>query len=58
MRAGRFKSYGLFYPFIELGLRLLYLSRLWPSFTNVLLLAIQIIGTAGSLKTIRAGTSI
>lgn len=56
--AGRFKSYGLFYPFIELGLGLLYLSGLWPLFTYVVLLAVLIIGTAGILKTIRAGASI
>ena len=50
--AQRVKNYGYIYPFLELGLGLLYLVQIWPVFTNiatVLLLGFSGIGVARKL---------
>ena len=50
--AQRIKNYGYVYPFLELGLGLLYLVQIWPLFTNiatVLLLGFSGIGVARKL---------
>ncbi len=56
--AVRFRLYGLSYPFIELGLALLYLSGTLPLLTNILMIVVMLIGSTGVIKTIRSGTVV
>jgi hypothetical protein len=56
--ADSFPLYGEAYPFIELVLGLAYLSGAAPLATNIVMLAIMIVGTAGVLKAIRSGAKI
>ena len=56
--AARFSLYGRAYPIIELALGLLYLSGLWPLFTNLFTLAVMVVGTAGVAKALQSGVKI
>jgi hypothetical protein len=56
--AARLRVYGLAYPFIELGLGGLYLSGLAPLATNLVTLAVMVVGSIGVVKMIRAGAKV
>jgi len=56
--AARIRVYALAYPFIELGLGFLYLSNITPVFTNAVLIAVMIVGTAGALNVVRSGRTV
>ncbi|MBT8124799.1 MAG: hypothetical protein KJO81_08250 [Gammaproteobacteria bacterium] len=51
----RSRHYALAYPFIELGLGLLYLTAFLPTITNILTVVIMLIGGAGVMKAIVTG---
>tara|TARA_B100001564_G_C20440403_1_gene578698 strand:- start:28 stop:546 length:519 start_codon:yes stop_codon:yes gene_type:complete len=53
--AKRSHHYALAYPFIELGLGLLYLTAFLPVITNILTVAIMLIGGMGVMKAIITG---
>lgn len=53
--AKRSRPYALAYPFIELGLGLLYLTAFLPTITNILTVAIMLIGGMGVMKAIITG---
>ena len=50
--------YGQVYPFIELLLGALYLAVLYPLFTNLLLIIILAVSTAGIIKSLQTGKSL
>ena len=52
--AARSRVYALAYPFLELGLGLAYLTRLWPTVTNWVTLVVMLVGTAGVVRTLLA----
>ncbi len=56
--AARSKLYGYLYPLIELALGILYLSGLFPLSTNILMLTVMIISSAGVIKTLRSGANV
>lgn len=56
--ARKFPIYGFLYPFIELLLSGLYLSGLWPIFTNVLMIALMVVGTIGVMNVLISGKSV
>lgn len=56
--AARVKGYAYLYPFIELGLGVMYFSGSYPIATNVLLLAVFAINTIGVIKVIRSGADV
>lgn len=51
--AARWKPYGYIYPFIELGLGLLYLTNTAPYMTNLFTLALMLFSGAGVLDALR-----
>ena len=51
--AKRYRSYALFYPFIELFLGLLYLSFFSPVMTYVVTVVVMTVGSYGVIKAIR-----
>jgi hypothetical protein len=53
--AKQYPSYAYFYPFIELGLGLLYLSNFYPITTNIITLGIMTISGLGVWTSIRSG---
>jgi hypothetical protein len=56
--AKQLPNYAFVYPFIELGLGLLYLSFLWPVFTYAATVVVFAFGTLGVLRAVRAGLDI
>lgn len=56
--AEKFSYYGFLYPFIELFLSSLYLSGLWPVFTNSLMVIVMVVGTIGVIKILISGKSV
>lgn len=56
--AARVKGYAYIYPFIELGLGIMFLSSTYPIFTNGLLVAVFAINTVGVMTVIRSGAEI
>lgn len=48
--AGRWKGWGLVYPFVELGLGLLYLIGVWPFWTNVIAIVILSVSSIGVIQ--------
>lgn len=56
--AKKHRPYAYIYPFIELTLGLLYLSNLYPVFTNLLTVAIMSISAVGVIQSIRSGMNI
>ncbi len=51
-------DYAFVYPFIELGLGLLYLSFLWPVATYIATIIVFAFGTLGVLSALRDGLDI
>ncbi len=51
--AARFRDYGFIYPFLELGLGILYLVGSAPVTTNILTAILMAVSSIGVLKTIR-----
>lgn len=56
--AARWPLYGLAYPFIELVLGLSYLAGTLPLATNLVMLAIMVVGTIGVVRTVRSGVAV
>ncbi len=56
--AKRFKLYSYAYPFIELGLAVLYLADLWPAGRDLATLAIMGIGSVGVLQEVRRRSGV
>lgn len=52
------RRYAYAYPFIELGLGLLYLSSLYPTLTNFLTVIVMSVSAVGVIKSIRSGMNI
>lgn len=50
--AKNFKPYGYLYPFIELGLGVLYLANLIPGTRDVITLAVMVVGSIGVFQEI------
>jgi hypothetical protein len=53
--AKRSRAYAFAFPFIELGLGLLYLTAFLPTITNILTLIIMLVSGAGVIKAIVMG---
>ena len=53
--AGHSSTYAKLYPFLELGLAVLYLSRHYPFFANIFTLALMAISAAGVIRSLRRG---
>ena len=51
--AKRFPAYAKIYPFIELILGVLYLSRIAPLATNIITAAVMLIGAIGVIQSVR-----
>ncbi len=56
--AKRFKPYSYAYPFIELGLAILYLADLWPAGRDSVTLAIMGISSVGVLQEVRRRSGV
>jgi len=56
--AARIPGYGLVYPFIELGLGILFLTNFMPKETNIVTLILMLIGSAGVLQSVLNKTKI
>ena len=56
--AKRFKVYGYLYPFLELGLGILYLADLIPFTRDILTVGLMTVGSAGVLKELTNGSKI
>jgi len=56
--AARIPGYGLVYPFIELGLGMLFLTNFMPKETNIVTLILMLIGSAGVLQSVLNKTKI
>jgi len=56
--ARRITAYGLAYPFIELGLSLLYFSGLFPLVTNSIMLVVMLTGCIGVLQVIGSKSKV
>ncbi len=56
--AKRFAAYGFIYPFIELGLGLLYLSGRYSDFTNLATIVVMSVGAVGVVSSIRNGLKV
>lgn len=52
------RRYAYTYPFIELGLGLLYLSSLYPTLTNLLTVVVMSVSAVGVIKSIKSGMNI
>ena len=53
--AKRSRAYALAFPFIELGLGLMYLAAFLPIMTNILTLIVMLVSGAGVIKAIITG---
>lgn len=51
--ASRVPMYGYVYPFLELGLGVLYLLDRWPLLTNIAAIVIGVVSTLGVINTLR-----
>lgn len=56
--AKKYEGYGFIYPFIELGLGLMYLFSFELFFANILTIAVMTVGTLGVVKALRSGKEI
>lgn len=56
--AGRWYGYGFIYPFIELGLGVMFLVGAWPVFTSSATLAVMTISTIGVVNSVIRGRDI
>jgi hypothetical protein len=56
--AGRVRAYAFAYPFIELGLALLYFSGAAPAVTGLATVAVMLAGVPGILGVIRRGEKV
>jgi copper chaperone CopZ len=56
--AARSRAYALAYPFIELALGVAYLANVWPVATNVVTLAVMLVGTVGVVQSLLARRKI
>lgn len=56
--AARFLAWGRAYPFVELGLGLLYLSGWNPVVTNAITLAVMSVGAAGVIRSMMAKRAV
>ena len=56
--AKKFRSYAYFYPFIELGLGLAYLSFICPVITYSITLIVMGIGAVGVIRALRKGLDL
>jgi len=56
--AKRVKAYGYVYPFIELGLGLMYLADAMPIATNAVLMVVMLFGVTGVLLALRRGLDV
>jgi hypothetical protein len=56
--AARVKGYAYVYPFIELGLGVMYFAGSYPLMTNILLIVVFAINTVGVMKVIRGGAAV
>ncbi|RYZ32832.1 MAG: heavy-metal-associated domain-containing protein [Sphingobacteriales bacterium] len=50
--AKRWKGWGFIYPFVELGLGLLFILNLWPLFTNIITLVVMSLSIVGVLQSV------
>ncbi|MEQ8847188.1 MauE/DoxX family redox-associated membrane protein [Botrimarina sp.] len=56
--AKRSRAYALWYPWIELGLGLLYVSLAAPVVANTLTIVVMLVGLVGVVRTVRSGQTI
>lgn len=56
--AGRWRAYGLFYPLIELGLGLGYLSKYYPKTVYLTTLVVMLVSSIGVLRSILKGSKL
>lgn len=56
--AMRSTAYSYIYPFIELGLGIAYLSRVYPTFVNAFTAIIMLVSATGVAKALNKGPSI
>lgn len=56
--AKRFKLYGYLYPFIELGLGILYLANLLPGTRDILTIIVMGVGTIGVVQELRKKSGV
>lgn len=56
--AKKFSSYAYFYPFIELGLGLSYLSLVYPIATYIITILVMVTGTIGVIRALRQGLNV
>jgi hypothetical protein len=56
--AKKFSNYAYFYPFIELGLGLSYLSFVYPIATYVITILVMLTGAIGVIRALRQGLNV
>lgn len=51
--AARIPSWGYVYPFVELGLGILFTAGLWLTFANIATVVLMLVGTVGIVRTLK-----